>query len=371
MSWLEHHKRSEDFASEGDVLALRGDVERARERYRLAAEEERLALGDLDSGKFRTWSITAVSAASLYFMANDAVSAEQLAHFYLADERLLQFAQDDLKDLLQTIWDEQAKEREGTALVEGDIHVTLRGSRIFRGAAPLGLVEGSLKRMVALFMRVAEHELGMPYRSRGAAPKEITDDYQPWILQSSPGSFRFGVTLRGPTQLKMPLGAEIRPSPAHVVTRALQIVDAGVTSPEGEFLELVRREYRRGFLTLARDLSPSGAYHELVELHQTQSGRRVPLSTSSRRSLTESIRRLDFASGGALDEPVTMEGTLRGVDLNNDWLRLDTDEGMRMVSKVGETVDDIIGPMVNRPVIVTAYEQANGSHLFVDIEPAE
>ena len=305
-------------------------------------------------------------------MADDFGTAERLAHTHLADERLLPFAHDDLKDLLQTIWDEQAKEREGTSLVEGDIHVTLRGNQIFRGAAPLGIVEGSLKRMVAIFMRVAEHEIGLPYRLRGGPPKEIVDDYQPWILQSAPGSFRFGVTLRGPAQLRMHLEDERLPTPSHVATRALEIVAASVTSPKGEFLELVRgADYQRGFLTLARDLSPSGTYHQLLELHQAQTGRRVPLSASSRRSLTESLRQFDVASGATVEEPVSIEGILRGVDLNNDWLRLDTDEGTKTISKVGEPVDDIIGPMVNRPVMVTAYEMPNGDLRFLDIEPVE
>lgn len=372
MSWLEHHRRSEDLAGEGDLLALQGDLDHAREVYRQAAIHEQQALEDLGQGKFKTWSITAVSAASLRFMADNFGSAERLAHTYLTDERLLPFAQDDLKVLLQTIWDEQAKIREATTLVNRDIHVTLRGSRIFRGAAPLSIIEGAMKRIVALFMRVAEHELGMPYRTHGGAPKEVTDDYQPWILQFEPGSYRFGVTLRGPTQMKMQLADDHRPTPAHVVTRALEIVAAGVNSPTREFPELVRiPEYRRGFLTLARDLSPSGAFHQLLELHQTQTDRRVPLSTSSRRSLTMSIRQLDVAASDTHDEPITIEGILRGVDLNNDWLRLDTDKGVATVSKVGEAVDDIIGPMVNRPVIVTAYEHANGTYRFVDVEPAE
>lgn len=372
MSWLEHHGRSADFAGEGDLLAVNGDLEGAREAYRQAAIHEQLALEDLGPGKFKTWSITAVSAASLFFMANDFATAQRLAHTHLTDERLLPFAQDDLKDLLQTIWDEQAKEKEGTSLVAGDIQVTLRGNRIFRGAAPLGIVEGSLKRIVALFMRVAEHDMGLPYRFRGGPSRALNSEYQPWILQATPGSFRFGVTLKGPEQLRLQLGDEHRPSPAQVVTRALEIVAASVNSPSGEFLQLISdSEYRRGFLTLARDLSPSGTHHQLLELHQSQTGRRVPLNSSSRRSLTESLRLLDAASNHRTEQAVALEGILRGVDLNNDWLRLDTEDGTETVSKVGEPVDDIIGPMVNRSVVVTAFEMPNGDYRFLDIEPAE
>lgn len=371
MSWLEHHSRSEELAGEGDLLNLRGEREQAQAAYRRAADLERLAIRDLEPGKLKTWTITAVSAASLFFMANDYATAERLAHTYLSDERLLPFGHDDLKELLQTMWDEQAKQEEGTSLEDGDIQVTIRGSRVFRGAAPFDLVDGSSKRLVALFHRVAEHELGLPYRYRGPAPKNITQEYQPWILQSAPGSYRFGVTLKGPTQLRMPLLDEPRPDPGHVVTRALDIVAAGLATPEGTLLKLVSdAHYRRCFLTLARDLSPNGAHHQLLEMHQMRTGRRVALTADSRQCLTVALRELNASLEIEGDEPEKLVGVLRGVDLNNDWLRLDTDKGAKTVSKVGETVDDTIGPMVNKDVIVTAYPQPNGSYRYVDIEPA-
>ncbi len=372
MSWLDHHSNSERLAAEGDLLALQGKSDLAREAYRSAATNEELALDELASGKFKTWSITAVSAVSLHYMGKDFENAERLAHAYLTDERLLPFGQADLRDILQTIWDEQAKVREATSLVPDTIQVTLKGSRIFRGAAPLAIIDGATKRITALLLRTAEHDLGRKYRTSGGAPKDIIDDYQPWLLQSPPGSFRFGVTLRGSAQMKMQFGDDHPPTPGHIVKRVLEIVDASVNSPEGELRELIESpEYRRGFLTLARDLSPSGAYHQLVELHEPESDQRVPLSVSTRHSLTESIRQLNAVASGSHGEQVTIEGVLRGVDLNNDWLRVDTDDGVKTISQVRETVDDIIGPMVNRPVIITSYVQRNGTYAFVDIEPAE
>jgi len=43
---------------------------------------------------------------------------------------------------------------------------------------------------------------------------------------------------------------------------------------------------------------------------------------------------------------------LRAVHLDRDWLEVTVDKDHIRVEDVGEAIDDLIGPMVNRPVIV-------------------
>ena len=59
---------------------------------------------------------------------------------------------------------------------------------------------------------------------------------------------------------------------------------------------------------------------------------------------------------------------LRAVHLDQDWLELAVGNDRVRVIAVGEEVDDVIGPLVNRPVIVHV-SLVGGKRRFVDIEP--
>lgn len=68
---------------------------------------------------------------------------------------------------------------------------------------------------------------------------------------------------------------------------------------------------------------------------------------------------------------MTLEGTLRAVHLDEDWLEVTVDGKKRTVSSVQEAYDDVVGPLMNRPVIVRARQSKSGKLKLIDIEPAE
>jgi hypothetical protein len=104
MSWQEHHTQSEQYASLAEVAKREGELERSQELYRLAAECEAHALEALDITKTRTLGITVVSAVALWFKAEELGTAERLAYRWLATDSLPSFAVQELRDLLQAIW---------------------------------------------------------------------------------------------------------------------------------------------------------------------------------------------------------------------------------------------------------------------------
>jgi hypothetical protein len=58
------------------------------------------------------------------------------------------------------------------------------------------------------------------------------------------------------------------------------------------------------------------------------------------------------------------------LDLDRDWLEISIGDG-RHQKIAGETVDDVIGPMVNHDVIVRAVRGRRDILNFVDIEQQE
>ena len=106
MTWLEHHRKSERFASSADVARFKSDPARARHLYGKAADAEVQAIEALDPSKQRTFGITAVSAVALYYKAAQLTLADNTAYRLLAMASLPKFARVQIRELLQTIRDQ-------------------------------------------------------------------------------------------------------------------------------------------------------------------------------------------------------------------------------------------------------------------------
>ena len=63
-------------------------------------------------------------------------------------------------------------------------------------------------------------------------------------------------------------------------------------------------------------------------------------------------------------------GVLRAVHLELDWIEVMSDRGMVRVERMGQEVDDRIGPMVNNRVLVRAVP-VGGVYHFRDVELEE
>jgi hypothetical protein len=85
--------------------------------------------------------------------------------------------------------------------------------------------------------------------------------------------------------------------------------------------------------------------------------------------MTESIRGTQvYVPVETPQKEVSLRGILRAVHLDKDWLELMVKEMPLRIKGVGETVDDVIGPMVNHEVTVTAIRIGESDYTFRDIE---
>jgi hypothetical protein len=94
------------------------------------------------------------------------------------------------------------------------------------------------------------------------------------------------------------------------------------------------------------------------------------LDESSRKTINEVIKQQFTKPRSTGETPGELRGILRGVHLDQDWLEVTVKDQHIRVFGVGEAVDDVVGPLVNRAVVVAIVTQANGRMLFRDIEAA-
>lgn len=367
MSWAEWHPRSEQLAAEAEAAIHAGDLDVARNLYAAAAEAEARALDNLDRSKQRTFGVTAVSAVALWYKAQRYDNALRLAHRHLADSDLPPFAVNHLELLIQSSWNARARASSGIRFRGNEVLVGVRGGQVIAGGAPLDLVMSRIETVRALFYRTAEWLAHMPHRRRRSPPSQAQDICQPWLFQTVPGSYQFIVAVEEPAQLTLIPDAEL-PSATAIADTFLQVLRVTVDAPDSNLVELVPdRDYRKTFIDLTRALAPTNDRFTQCEIRAAGDLRATPvtLGRSTRAVMTEALKGLRPAPSDASVEQ--LRGTLRGVQLDDDWLDVATPQGTYRIVGASDAVDDVVGPLVNKPVIVEVLRRGD-RRVYRDIQ---
>lgn len=369
MSWVELHQVSEGLASEAQAALFQGRRAEARALYAQAADAEDKALCTLEPSKTRTIGISAVSAASLYYKAAHLARAEEVAGHWLGSSALPGFAREQLRSLLQSIWAEQVRQGTGATFAPGQVLVSVRGGEVVHGGAPLDLIVDKVKGIQTIFHRTTEFMRGLALRKRGAPSQDIRDMCRPWLFQAEPGSYQFAVAIEDKRQLDM---LQETPASENISECFLRVLRLGIDDPEQGLSEVVPDvEYRDTLLKLVRNLAPTETSScDSLEVQSSDQSQTIRLDAHVREGLNRTIRslRTDREAPTSREEP--LRGTLRAVHLDKDWLELAIDARPVHVNKVGDQVDDLIGPMVNKPVVVHTILKGD-RYEFRDIEPDE
>jgi hypothetical protein len=367
MSWAQWHKQSEQLASRAELAARQNDLPLAHRLYQEAARAENQARQALDPKKTRTLGITAVSAVALWFKARQWKEAEQLSYLMLSHHDLPDFAAAQLRTLVQAIWTESSKQEAGVSFLPGQVYVSVKGGEVVTGGAPLDLIVDKVQTIQSIFYRTIEETLAMPLRKRGGPIREIQDACRPWLFQAPPGSYQFSIAIQEPLQKDF---FKEHVDPNTIADRFLAVLKATTSTDSGQLEALVPDEgYRSTFLKLARNLAPSGKIFDKLEVRSATDFNPVSLEPENRRVINSALKSLTKKQSPETSQTEkVLNGTLRAVDLNRDWIDISVDGKTLRVTGLADALDDVIGPMVNRRVIVRALEGPPQTFHFDDIE---
>ena len=334
MSWLEYHTTSERLASQAQIALGEGKKQEAMHLYVRAADAESAALASLDVSKTRTLGISAVSAASLYFKADEFLRAEQMAFQWLGHASLPIFAADQLRNLLQSIWSEQVRERAGTPFAPSQVLISVRGGEVVEGGAPLDLIVEKVKTVQSLFYRTAEFLGKLPHRKRGAPISEIQESCRPWLFQTVPGSYQFAVAVQEKPIQKDAWKHDL-PVAREVADCFLRILHTGIEDPEEGLPEIVPdSDYRDTFLKLTRNLAPNGKMCDQLVIQSADGSHAIRLDSEVRRNMGQIIRTRRTETEHPEDKSESLRGVLRAVHLDRDWIEVVADGEPHRVTKV-------------------------------------
>lgn len=367
MTWIEFHAASERAAAEAEEAFRKGNAASAKLLYERAADAEQSALEVVDNSKTRTRGITAVSAVALWYKASAFDRAEQLAYSMLADPLLPDFARSDLRNLVQAIWTESSKQAATVGFLPGQVFVSVKGGEIIAGGAPLELIIEKVQTIQAMFYRTIEFIRDMPLRPRGAPNREIQESCRPWLFQAAPGSYQFSVAIQEPLQRDF-FKEDTRPD--LVARQFLQILQAAASQDQAELEAAVPKpDYRPVFLKLSRNLAPNGKNFSSIEFRTPAGDGSVTFTPDVKTTISQTLKK--NRPSEELDSPSAEEelvGALRAVDLDKDFLVVAVGDEHTRVVGLGDAMDDVIGPMVNKRVKVHVARKSTGSLRLLDIE---
>jgi hypothetical protein len=108
-----------------------------------------------------------------------------------------------------------------------------------------------------------------------------------------------------------------------------------------------------------------------MEIRSVDDPRPVFLTQETRVSITETINQAkQLSEPGEPQDTTVLEGVLRALNLNEDWLQVTVSGKNTRVHGLSEAMDDVIGPMVNHTVRVKVFGPKT-KYMFIDIESDE
>ncbi|MGD0283427.1 MAG: hypothetical protein ABSB95_13815 [Dissulfurispiraceae bacterium] len=347
------HREAEDLSAAAAIARAQGRREEAVELYSRAAKAEEAALSEVSRDKARTRSILSLSLASFLYKAELLDAAEIKIFQLLGDGSLEEWADRQLRELLQVVSDEKMLVMALRRRYSGEtITVALRGGEIGQGTGPLDLILEKAAGFQSLLYRFAEWVGKYPLRLRGNPPKDLMEFIQARASEPALGSYRIEIRLTEPLQMEMFESSRVQPQAVSDIM--FEFFTKLTEGPPEKLEELVpQSDYRKAFLQLTRNLTPAGRRLKEIGIYRQHQSKiqSVFLTDALPRKIQEAFPRKEKDS----QEPrIKLNGVLRALHLDKNWLEITRKDGERIrCDTVHDMLDDVVGPMVNREVIVS------------------
>lgn len=348
------HNQAMDLVESAIMERMRGNTERVAQLYAEALELELTAIHELEEQTERpepTWSVLHRSAGWMAFNSNQFRLAKQLAAKALAGDPHPEIA-DELDDLLAQANYYERLRRNGIALGENAVQLSLSGQEVGPGIVNSEAVYQRIHSISLMIYRIAERQSGQAFRERGSPPKEIRERYQTLVSVPVAGSFLVTLRLGNPVQPLLPTMSDSM----EILDEFMDILELANRARVADLQEKIPEPaYRRNFYGLAREIAPDGKRINRVGLSISKHG--------GERSVVITLPGSEFEP---LPPDELPEVELESVELRGKLLYADatsaTEDLIRIVDAVGRShtvkvpsgmMNDIVRPMWDSMVTIS------------------
>ncbi len=349
----DQHTTAQELSARAATFLAEGRAQEAQHLFVEAAKHEAAALASVPSDKTRTRSVLSVSVASLLYKGALLDEAERAIFRYLAPGDLDAWADAQLRELLHVATDERLLMTTLARRYSGEsITVSLRGGEIGAGTGPLDLILEKATGFRSLLYRMAEWVGRFPLRHHGPPPKELLDLVQARATEPAAGSYSLEIRLTEPVQPDLYEPARVLP--VELSDRLFNFLECLTAGAPSDLENLVPQpDYRKALLQLTRNIVPGGKRIREIGIYRQKQDRlqSIYLTDALPPRIREAIPR---PPESLAEEHRSYRGVLRALHLDRNWLTLTLEDGTHTTcDTVPEMLDDVVGPMVNRHVLVT------------------
>lgn len=352
-----------------DHLQAQGQRSEAATAYRRAAELEAKALDLVPLDRPQTRGIIAVSSIALYLRSGDAATGIRMAHSFLAESNLPDFATRQLYELIDDFRVSELESIQGRRASADEFECVLDGPRVRRGVAAVDTVIEKIDQVAKLGLRVYEYLAGAKLRTSGPVESHLQARFEMLVAQPTAGSFKFRVRFATQVEQRELIEGTRLVQPEELSANFAAILDAAGSDPTRFHEQVEDRGYRDAFVKLVRDLAPTGKEVDRVEIHRlgtTVAGTTV-LTPPMRKELTKQLK----VAKPARTRETVRRGILRALNLNERWVALGGKTGRvrKCIAKSDEVLlEDVVERLVNKRVRVTGYNQRNAFYVTDIVE---
>jgi hypothetical protein len=365
------HRQAMQRADQAHAARRDGDAASARKHFEEAFELERRAAEELstrhDAEPSR--SILFRSAAALALEAGMCAEAEKMVCAALAGMPPADIAE-ELRDLFEQINFRRHLSLRGIELTDREVQMSIAGPGVGFGMAPTDAVIERIEHTQALLYRFAERKLQMPYRAKGAPPKEIRQAVSLFMTVPRAASYAVSLVVGGP-QGYLP-GIAVEES---VVDDVLDCLDLFVRDEEEALHDKIPDEdYLTNFKGLVRAIAPDGEEVKTVGFTSLRAGQeRTVALRPVRRDRVQMTPEQREAEKAKKQAEVTVTGLLLFADATKqqqNLIKLVEENGLHHSILVPPgMMDDIVRPLWDSRVTVIGVPKGKNI-LLTDITKA-
>lgn len=362
------HNQATSIMHRADALFASGDIDNAREQFKMACEIEIEAASkiSIDPENEPTRSILYLSAASLAWRATEYALAERLIGHGIAGYPSECVRKDFYKLLDQVKYDLMCL-KQGEFREEATLNVRLYGGHIRQGIAPLGIIKKRLDGISNIFAKTEQRLAKRPYTDgrktiRNHSPYELSVE---WAEAAS-----FGVNIRLSHAIESQISFQgTRPGVQDIVDDVMQNMDR-LNSGDFDSLEesISDKSYLTNFIAHAKIIAPDGDRVRSVGL---STGKKSLLLNLTKKKINDYILN-DGESTDAFDkgERGTITGYLDIADRKKNVFILTDLNGVPHTTQVQSGLEDLAREYFGILVDVN-YETDKRNVILIDISSSE
>lgn len=352
------YQESQEHILQADGFLVSGDVVSARKHFLQAADLQWKLVNSLPSERIRTSAVFALSSATLYFRGNALDEAEHIIHALLAGPGPEDHIRRELQELLARIWNERQMEKVGFSLPAKPLSVVFSRGQILHGLAPTDAVDTPIRSILNIFHRLAAWKIHLPLTKQ---PQHmLAERYRALTSEPILGSYRVDLYL---AQDQMCLDLDdpslTVPTTDEVMNDLIGFLRHASADHYDELCSMVPDEpYRTTLIRLMRNIVPDG--RQVGEVEFRRAGENKESAVVLRPAHRDQIRSILRKSAGPEQigssrslQTQQRKGVLRAVDLDFNLLRLDSEGDKLEFTKAEDIMDDVVGPMLNKLVVIT------------------